>query len=140
MRLLAFDFGFRRIGVATGQTITGTAQPETTLQMPDRQLPWSQLDDLIRQWRPDALVVGIPYHMDGKPHELTEACQAFAVELQQRAGLPVHRVDERLTSNDAEAAYRAQRQQGRKRADKTAIDALAAKIILESWLREQGYV
>ena len=118
---LAFDFGSRRIGVATGNTLTGTATPLTTLVLP----PAARLDviaALIAEWRPDALVVGVPFHPDGAAHVNTAAARRFARQLQARFGLPVHEVDERYTTTEARAR------------GAVDLDAAAAALILEQHL------
>ena len=139
MKFVCFDYGLKRVGVATGQTITGTAQAETTIQWDIHSPPWQAVADIIRRWQPDALVVGIPYNMDGTPHNMTTAATEFAAELATQHALPIHQMDERLSSSEAEALYKSQRAGGRKKHDKSIIDALAAQIILESWMRENGY-
>ena len=132
--LLGFDFGLKRIGVAVGQTLTGTATALTTLQADKGEPNWSELEKLIKEWGPQALVVGIPLNMDSSQQTITMAAKNFANSL-QRFGLPVYEVDERLTTKEA-------RQQlfsaGGYRAIKQAqIDSIAAKLILESWLRKE---
>lgn len=131
---LAFDFGLRRIGVAAGQSITRSATPVTTLAANDGQPDWSQVDRLLAQWRPDRLVVGLPYTMRGDEQPITQRARAFAAALEQRYARPVHVVDERLSSKEAEARLRDLRQQGRKRVRREDIDCAAACVILESWL------
>jgi putative holliday junction resolvase len=132
---LAFDFGLRRIGVACGQTVTKTASCLAILLAKDGAPDWHQVTTLIRKWSPAALIVGIPLHLDGSVQELTARAENFALELEQRYGIPVHRVDERLTTKDARAGlYSA----GGYKALKTEpIDSYAAKLMLEAWLRDQ---
>ena len=134
---MAFDFGLRRIGVATGQRITGTATPLTTVAARGGQPDWTAIEQLVRQWRPDALIVGVPYHMDGGENEMTAAARRFGRQLHGRFGLPVHEVDERLTSVAAEDHQRRQRQAGGRRARSGENDRIAAAIILEDWLSQQ---
>jgi putative Holliday junction resolvase len=134
--LLAFDYGTRRIGVAVGQTTTGTASPAGVIGVgasPD----WVALDRCVREWTPARLLVGLPYNMDGSETVLTEACRAFAGELARRFGLPVEFVDERLTSVTAQADLREVRRSGARarRVTREDIDANAARLILETWLR-----
>ena len=118
---LAFDFGTRRVGVATGNALTGTATPLTTLSAQgDALLP--AIAALIDSWRPDALVVGVPLHPDGAAHANTARARRFARLLGARFGLPVHEVDERYTTTDA------------KRAGAPDLDAAAAAIVLEQHL------
>src|SRR5512143_1222158 len=116
--LLSLDSGTRRIGVAIGQELTGTARPLATLASRDGGPDWNAISELIEEWRPDALVVGIPYHMDGSEMELTRLATRFGNRLQGRYNLPVFAVDERLTSAEAEMLLR---EDGR-RLDKGAVD------------------
>lgn len=132
--LLGFDFGTRRIGVAVGQEVTGTARPLTTLQSPNGAVDWPAISALIEEWRPDALVVGIPLHMDGTEQEMTRAARRFGNRLNGRYNLPVFTVDERLTSDEAE---RLLRDTGRGSGEKGAVDAVAAQLILQAWLEQQ---
>ncbi len=137
--LLAFDYGTRRIGVAVGQTTTGTASPAGVVvagATPD----WTALERCVREWSPARLLVGLPYNMDGSETVLTGACRAFAGELARRFGLPVEFVDERLTSVTAQADLREARRSGARarRVTREDIDANAARLILETWLREHA--
>ena len=117
---LAFDFGTRRIGVATGNAITRSATPLTTLpQVGDAR--FDAIGKLLSEWRPDALIVGVPRHPDGAPHDNTQRAQRFARQLHGRFGLPVHEVDERYTTTEARGAR--------------DVDAAAAAIILDQYLR-----
>jgi len=137
---LGFDFGLKRIGVATGQELTGTAQALTTITCQQQKPDWETIEKLINDWKPDALVVGIPYHLDGKEQEMTLAAQRFARQLNGRFKLPVFEMDERLSSREAEAEIARQRQAGlRKKSQKGDIDMMAAQIILQSWLQQQEH-
>jgi putative holliday junction resolvase len=119
---LAFDPGLKRVGVASGNSLLGTATPLRTLaQVGDAR--FSAIQSLLREWQPDALVVGVPFHPDGTPHDNTLRAQRFARQLHGRFGLPVHQVDERYTTTEALAA-------GARDAD-----AAAAALILEQFLR-----
>ena len=129
--LLGFDFGTRRIGVAVGQRITGTARALTTLSARDGQPDWTQVEQLIATWQPDALVIGLPLQLDGTHSEVTAAAERFARRLHGRFHLPVHMQDERLSSYAAEESMEG----SRKRDD---LDAAAARIILQDWLDSQG--
>ena len=133
--LLAFDYGSRRIGVAVGQTTTGTASPAgvvTVAGTPD----WAALERCVREWSPTRLLVGLPYNMDGTETLLTGTCRGFGKELSRRFGLPVEFVDERLTSAAAQADLRDARRSGARtrRVTREDIDANAARLILETWL------
>lgn len=132
--MLGFDYGRRRIGVAVGQTVTRSASPLATVDADDQGPDWPRLMALVAEWRPSGLVVGVPYNADGSPHDLTHEALAFASALGARTGLPVHRVDERLSSAEASATLREQRAAGRRRTRKGDVDAAAACVILNSWL------
>lgn len=124
--LLGFDFGDKRIGVAVGQTLTGTANALTTIKMTRQQPDWAAITHLIDEWQPQALAVGIPLTMQGDEQPLTDRARAFARKLEGRYHLPVHGVDERLSSHAArdhlQSSY--------------AVDSEAARVILETWLTE----
>jgi putative Holliday junction resolvase len=132
--LLAFDYGTRRIGVASGDTLTRTARPLQTFEH-SGELPWTQFDRLVREFRPSRLVVGLPCNMDGTPTTLTETTRQFARELQARYRLDTVMVDERLSSREAEGDLREARSSGRKarRLTRGDIDMAAARILLERW-------
>ncbi len=132
--LIGIDFGLRRIGVAVGQTLTGHANPITIVSARNGAPDWSVLDKIIREWQPLALIVGIPLNMDSSAQPLTHKARRFALSLKQRYALPVHGVDERLTSFEVrQTLFDAG---GYKAIKKNPVDALAAKIMLESWMRE----
>lgn len=130
--LLGFDFGMKRIGVAVGQTITQTARPLMTLKAKQGIPPWETLDKLIKTWQPDALIVGIPLNMDGTEQPLTIAAQRFADSLKQRFNLPVHGIDERLSTKDARERLFAEG--GYKALQNGQVDSMAAQLILQNWL------
>lgn len=134
--LLGFDFGMKSIGVAVGQTVTKSAKPLTALKAKKGEPNWKLLAQLIEEWRPDALVVGVPYNMNGSDQPITQAAQNFARNLKQRLNLPVYLVDERLTTVEARAKLFDQK--GYRAMQKPAVDALAAQLILESWMMQQG--
>lgn len=132
--ILAFDFGLRRIGVAVGQTVTGSASPLGIVDNGDNGPDQSRIDALVREWRPNSIIVGMPLHADGSPGDLAPTIRAFAREL-ERYGLPITEVDERHTSQEAEAALIRARQAGSKgRISKSDIDAAAAVMIAERYL------
>lgn len=130
--LLGFDFGIKRIGIAVGQELTGTARELETLTSPDGGPDWQGISRLINEWRPNALVLGLPLNADGSDHEVTRLARRFGNRLKGRYNLPVFTIDERLSSIEAE---RQLAEQGR--FDKEDVDKLAARIILESWLAQQ---
>jgi putative holliday junction resolvase len=120
---LAFDFGTRRVGVAVGNTLTGNARPlQSVAAQGDAR--FAALGALIDQWQPAALVVGIPLHPDGAPHDNTHRAQRFARQLHGRFRLPVHEVDERYSTTEALSDGAAD------------ADAASAAIILNQFLRE----
>ena len=98
---LAFDYGTRRIGVAVGNTVSGTATPLDTILVRNGRPDWTHITRLIEEWQPDALVVGMPLNMDDSENEITPLARRFGNQLQGRYHLPVHHVDERLTSRAA---------------------------------------
>jgi putative Holliday junction resolvase len=129
--LIGFDFGPRKIGVAIGQSITATAAPLTTLRSRDDRPDWPGIEALIREWQPDAAVVGLPYNMDDTETAIAPLARRFARQIQGRFGLPVHLVDERLTTLAARQIL------GRKAASREVVDAMAAKLLLETWLNDR---
>ena len=129
--ILAFDFGEKRIGVATGETTLKAAHPLTTIAAEENEMKFSQIGQLITQWRPSLLVVGLPTHMDGAPHGMTQLAKKFAQRLEGRFNLPVIMVDERLSSAEAAQNLREAGIIGSKQ--KTMIDAVAAQGILQSY-------
>ncbi len=135
-KLMAFDFGTTKIGIATGQTITQTAQPLEPMAANSGQPNWDKLGELIQQWQPQALVVGLPLNMDGSEQEVTLQAKKFANRLHGRFGLPVVEHDERLTTVDARSEIFAK--EGIKGIRSRSIDSLAACLILESWLQQNA--
>lgn len=130
---LGFDFGYKRIGVAVGQSLTCTASPLQTLQAKFGVPEWDSVSKYIIQWRPNALIVGLPTCIDDKELYTTEAAKTFALELKKRFSLPVHLVDERLST--IEARSRLFEKGGYRKIQKSEIDSIAACIILEQWLQ-----
>ncbi|MFP3553234.1 Holliday junction resolvase RuvX [Paraburkholderia sp. SIMBA_049] len=126
--LLAFDYGEKRIGVAVGNSLTRSARPLAVLQNRNREYRFEAVGKLIDEWKPDALVVGLPMHPDGTPHERTQLAKRFGNQLNGRFNLPVTWVDERYSSVEAKAGIRnGSRQAG-------MLDAEAACIILQQYL------
>ncbi len=120
---LGFDYGLRRVGVASGNRLLGTAEPLTTVEAQGRKV-YPLIEALLREWEPQALVVGVPRHPDGEPHAMTAAAMKFAASLRGRFHVAVFEVDERYTSVEA-MALGAQ-----------DVDAAAAALILEQFFRE----
>jgi putative holliday junction resolvase len=121
--LLSFDYGERRVGVATGNTLLGRGSPLRTLAA-EGEARFAAIAALLAEWQPDALVVGVPFHPDGAEHDNTRRARRFARQLRGRFGLPVHEVDERYTTVEAAAGGAAD------------VDAASAVLILEQFLRE----
>ncbi|RUO58691.1 Holliday junction resolvase RuvX [Pseudidiomarina insulisalsae] len=131
-QLLGFDFGTHNIGVAVGQTITGTASPLSALKAKDGQPDWQKVQALIKEWQPTRLVVGLPLNMDGTEQLLTDKARKFANRLHGRFGLPVELQDERLTTVAAKEELFARG--GYRELSKDKIDSAAAQLILEDYL------
>lgn len=120
---LAFDFGARRTGVAVGNRMLGTATPQPTIRAEAGDARLAEAEARVKEWQPDALVVGVPFHPDGASHDNTARARKFARQLRARCGKPVYEVDERYSTTEA-LASRAR-----------DADAGAACIILEQFLR-----
>jgi putative Holliday junction resolvase len=135
--ILAFDFGLRRIGVAVGQDVTGSASPLGVIANRSTGLDSEKLASLLAEWRPTQLVVGMPAHADGSPSDLQEHVEGF-IEALKVHGLPVETVDERYTSVEAERVLKNARQAGsRGRVSKEEIDSAAAVFIAERYLASE---
>lgn len=127
--VMAFDFGARRIGVAVGETMLGTAQPLATIDEAANERRFAAIDRLVAAWHPGRLVVGLPRHVDDGEHEFAARCERFARQLNGRYRLPVEFADERYSSCVA-----AMQLPGDKRKNKARLDAAAAAVILQAWL------
>ncbi|MDY6921350.1 MAG: Holliday junction resolvase RuvX [Pseudomonadota bacterium] len=128
---MAFDFGTHKIGVAVGQSITGSASPLPELKARDGQPDWDQVAQLLEQWQPDALVVGVPLLMDGSEYELTQRARKFGQRLHGRFGKPWFAMDERLSS------FAARQWNRESEGSRRLVDSLAASLILQSWFHDQ---
>ena len=136
--VLAFDFGEKRIGVATGETLLGSAHPLTVIHAESNDDRFAVIGKLIAEWQPEHLVVGLPTHADGTPQEMTRLATKFGERLVRRFNLPVSYADERLTSLDAEARLR---ETGRNsKSAKPLLDAVAAQLILQTWFESAQHV
>ncbi len=129
--MLAFDFGTRRVGVAVGNTLVRAAQPLTTIVHERADERFAAIGALIAEWRPQHLVVGLPVHADGTPHGMTTRSRRFARQLEGRFRLPVSLVDERYTTEEAEARLAASGRGGRR--GRSERDAVAAQLILQAY-------
>jgi putative Holliday junction resolvase len=136
-RVLGFDFGTRRIGLAFGQRITGTAQALAVIAHGADGPDWQRIDSALREWRPEALVVGLPLALDGGEQATATLARRFARALGERSGLPVHLQDERMTSIEADRRFAAARRAGQRRQrDASLLDAIAAQVIVENFLAQ----
>ncbi len=133
--VLAFDYGTRRIGVAVGDLGQRSAHPLATIDARDRAGSEARITALVDEWRPARLVVGVPFSLDGSEHAMTRSARAFGRALSRRHSLPVHEVDERLTSVEADAALR---EAGAGRAERERrVDAHAALVILQAFMERR---
>ena len=122
---LAFDYGLKRVGVATGNSLMRQAQPLKTIAA-EGDARFAQIARLIEEWRPDALVVGVPFHPDGAEHENTARARKFARQLQGRHRLPIHQVDERYSTTEAQSD------------GARDLDSHSAAIILQQYFNEHS--
>jgi putative holliday junction resolvase len=127
--LLCFDFGSKKIGTAVGQVITGTATPLNTINCYHDKPDWLNIEKLIHEWLPDAIIVGIPLKLDSTTQPMTGAAAKFARQLEGRFHLPVFGIDERLSTFEAK----------QRSGTGSDLDSIAAQAILETWLAENGY-
>lgn len=130
--IIAFDFGLRQIGVAVGNSLLRSSQPLPIIRAREGQPDWHTVEQLIKEWRPDLLIVGDPLNMDGSQSELCERARKFARRLHGRLGLPVEMVDERLTSFEAKQLSRERGHRGNYK--RRPVDSEAAELVLQSWL------
>jgi putative holliday junction resolvase len=137
--VLAFDFGLRRIGVASGDTVSRNTSALQTIPAGPLGPRWELIDSLMRDWQPDIAVVGLPYNADDSESSMSGAARGFAAELVRRYQIEVVMVDERYSSLEAEARLQTARESGlrRRRVAKSDVDAAAARVILERWFTEK---
>lgn len=131
--LIGFDFGSRRIGVAVGETSTRIASPLGAIEGEANDARFDAIGRIVDEWHPAGFVVGLPRHADGSEHAVAKLAEKFARRLEARYGVPVAFVDETLTSADAEASLKLTRTRAGRKSD---VDALAAALILQSFLDE----
>jgi putative holliday junction resolvase len=140
--VLGFDFGFYRIGVAVGETITRSVHALWTISNLRKLVPdWDTIIQLVSEWQPDWLVVGVPHHSDGTYSAMTKAAIGFSKQLHTRFCLPVDTIDEHLSSWEAKHQFHIQQcanNHHRRRNGNVRLDARAAAVILESWLNQIG--
>lgn len=132
--MLGIDFGLRRIGLATGNTITGTARPLSTIRNDGE--PLDEIDRILAEWKPGRIIVGLPLAADGGETDMSRAARAFVAELQARHGeIRIDFQDERYSSRIADSQFAQARRDGHaRRRDARNLDSVAAAIIVESWL------
>ena len=138
-RGLGFDYGTRRIGMAFGQRVTGTASALAVVHNAGTGPDWPVIDAAVREWTPDALVVGLPLALDGSEQPMTGHARGFARRLGERYRLPVHAHDERMSSIEAARRFAEARRAGAARARAAdTLDSVAAQVIVESFLAATG--
>lgn len=133
--VLGFDVGARRIGVAVGSALSGSARDLDVVPVLEGGPDWPRIESLLRQWQPRRLLVGDPATLEGGDQPARQRARAFAKELRRRFGLVVDLVDERSSSQEAARRFAAERAAGaRRRRDAERLDALAAAVIVQRWL------
>ena len=134
--VLGFDYGARRIGVAVGNALTATARALEVIANGAQGPDWPRVDALMREWRPQILLVGLPLTMEGEEQKNSAAARAFAAQIGARCKLPTRLVDERLSSHAAAQRFAQRRAAGQARhKHAAALDAFAAEVIVEQWLQ-----
>lgn len=134
--IIAFDYGYQRTGVAVGNSITRTASAVDTLSGANMKQQWQDIDTIMQEWQPAQLLIGMPLQLETSSDELLAQIKSFKRKLKQRYDLPVYLVDESYSSVEANERLKELRRNGRKKKlNKKEIDAQAAVIILERWLR-----
>lgn len=128
--IMGFDYGTKRIGIAVGQQLTGTATALAVIKARDGIADWQALDALVKEWQPTTFIVGLPLNMDGTMSDMGEAAKKFARRLTGRYQLPHEMMDERLST------FEARSQSGEPYDPAAEVDAIAAKLILETWLKD----
>jgi len=137
-QVLGFDFGTSRMGIAYGQSITGTATPLPPLAARDGIPDWDKLSAVINEWQPQAIVVGIPLNMDGTISDMARRARKFANRLHERYKCPVFLMDERLSTAEAKDIHFAAG--GGSNFRKESVDGIAAQLILESWFNSDSRI
>lgn len=138
LRVLGFDFGTTRIGLAIGQSLTASASPIDPVRARDGIPDWEQLDAVIAEWQPDALVVGIPLNMDGSISEMARRARKFANRIQDRYQRPCYLCDERLTTAEAKRIHLDAGGGTNFRLE--SVDGIAARLILEDWFNSSDRI
>lgn len=134
--ILGFDFGEKRIGVAVGNTVTSQARALTTLHVESNAARLGAVEKLVAEWQPASFVIGQPEHADGQPHDVAHLAKKFGNRLTEKFRLPVAYINETLSSVEASSILGARGVKGI--AQRTEIDAVAAQVILQSYLDERA--
>lgn len=135
--VLGFDYGARRIGAAVGNALTGSARALEVIANSTQGPDWTRVDALVREWRPQILLVGLPLTMDGEEQKNSAAARAFAAQIGERCKLSTQLVDERLSSREAAQRFAQRRASGQsRRKHAAALDSVAAEVIVEQWLMD----
>ena len=139
--VLGFDFGKKRIGIAVGQTLTASARPLATVRVHNDVPDWDAIGRLVQSWRPAQLIVGLPTQLDDSEHPLAAEVRRFVDALRQRYALPVHLVDERLSSHEAAQIATAAgiHTAPHSQSAKETLDRIAAQVILDTWFSEHAH-
>ncbi|MCB1616221.1 MAG: Holliday junction resolvase RuvX [Pseudomonadales bacterium] len=132
--VLCFDFGTRQIGVAIGQTVTGTASPLGVIKNHRQTINWDAITQAINEWKPSLLIVGLPLNMDGSKSDFCAQAERFSRQLNGRYGVPVELADERLSTFEAKSREASTGRHRKAGYASDPVDSLAAHCILESWL------
>lgn len=131
---LSFDYGTVRIGIAVGNTLTGTAQPLGVVTNHSGTPEWDKIDKLVQEWQPAGLVVGVPLTLDGEAQDITHHARGFLKRLKKRYARPVFSADEQFSSMEAQRELQKMRARGQQGKTQHAdVDKLAAALILERW-------
>lgn len=136
--VLGFDYGQRYIGIAVGQTLTGSCRALKSIIVPaGGELPWKEIESLCKEWQPDRVIVGLPCHLDGTEGTLAKSARLFAGELGRRTQCPVTLWNEALSTEAARAALAEERRRNKtRRGGRSRLNAEAARTILEGWLEQ----
>ena len=132
LTFIGFDYGTKSVGVAVGQTVTKTAEPLKVIKAVDGTPSWEEIDKIVHEWKPKALVVGVPFNMDDSEQSMTKMARDFADQLKNRFNIPVYEMDERLTTKEARSQLF--KEQGYRGLTKGSVDTRSAVIILEDWM------
>ena len=136
MQIVSFDFGTKKIGIAVGQTITKSSSPLTVLFNKDNKVNWEEVSHIVREWKPDLLLIGKPLNMDGTDSDIMKLVEKFSKKLAKLTDIKCEYVDERLTSFEARQNFKELMIENNKSIKKEIIDANAAKILIDNWFNQ----